>query len=57
MIESSFEFTVSSKNKPVLLASGHEIYFKQKIITENRIGSKYQIHKCQATAITEKKTS
>ena len=30
MIESSFEFTVSAKNKPILSASGHKIYFKKK---------------------------
>ena len=30
MIEFSFEFTVSSKNKPILIASGHEFYFKRK---------------------------
>ena len=54
MIESSFEFTVSSKNKPILIASSHEFYFERKNkFTENRICSKYQIHKCQATAITE----
>ena len=54
MIESSFEFTVSSKNKPILYASSHEFYFKRKNkFTENRICSKYQINKCQATAITE----
>ena len=54
MIESSFEFTVSSKNKPILIASGHEFYFKRKnTFTENWICSKYQTHKCRATAITE----
>ena len=54
MIESSFEFTVSSKNKPILIASGHEFYFKRKNkFTENRICSKYQTHKYRATAITE----
>ena len=54
MIESSFEFTVSSKNKPILIASGHEFYFKRKNkFTENWICSKYQTHKCRATAITE----
>ena len=54
MIESSFEFTVSSKNKPILIASGHEFSFKRKNkFTENWICSKYQTHKCRATAITE----
>ena len=54
MIESSFEFIVSSENKPILIASGHEFYFKQKNkFTENWICSKYQTHKCRATAITE----
>ena len=54
MIESSFEFTVSSKNKPILIASGHGFYFKRKNkFTENWICSKYQTVKCRATAITE----
>ena len=54
MIESSFEFTVSSKNKPILIASGHEFHFKRKNkFTENWICSKYQTHICRATAITE----
>ena len=55
MIESSsFEFTVSSKNKQILLASGHKFYFQRKNkFTENWICSKYQTHKCRATAITE----
>ena len=54
MIESFFEFTVSSKNKPILIASGHEFYFKRKNkFTENWICSKYQTLKCRATAITE----
>ena len=57
MIESSFKFTrISSKNKPILIASGHEFYFKrQNEFTENWICSKYQTHKCRATAITENK--
>ena len=54
MIESFFEFTVSSKNKPNPIASGQEFYFKRKIkFTENWICSKYQTNKCRATAITE----
>ena len=54
MIESSFELTVSSKNKPILIASGHEFYFKRKSkFTENWTCSKYQKYKCRATAITE----
>ena len=54
MIEFSFQFTVSSKNKPILTASEHEFYFKRKMkFTENLICSKYQTHKCRATAITE----
>ena len=54
MIESSFELTVSSKNKPILIASGREFYFKRKNkFTENWTCSKYQKHKCRATAITE----
>ena len=57
MIESSFKFTrISSKNKPILIASGHEFYFKrQNEFTENWICSKYQTHKCRATAITKNK--
>ena len=36
MIESSFEFTISSKNKSIFIASGHEFYFKRKNkFTEN----------------------
>ena len=54
MIESSFEITVSSKNKPFLIASSHEFHFKRKIkFNENWIGSKYQTYKSRATAITE----
>ena len=54
MIESSFEFTVSSKNKPILIASGHDFFFKQKNkFTENWICSKYQTHNGRATAINE----
>ena len=55
MIESSFEFTVSSKNKSILIASSHEFYFKRKNkLTENWICSKYQTHEYRATAIAEK---
>ena len=32
MIESYFNFTVLSKNKPNLKASGHENFFEQKIL-------------------------
>ena len=54
MIESSFELTVSSENKPILIASGHELCFQRKNkFTENWICSKYQTHKSRATAITE----
>ena len=56
IIESSFEFTVSSKNKPIQLAAGHEFYFKRKnkfTEKENWVCSKYQIHKCRATAVSE----
>ena len=35
MVESSFEFTVSSKNKPILLASGHEFYLFRKQLDVN----------------------
>ena len=53
MIESSFEFTVSSKNKPILIASGHDFYFKRKNkFTENWICSKNQTHKFRAIAST-----
>ena len=48
------EFTVSSKNKPILIASDHKFYFKRKNkFTENWICSKYLTRKCRATAITE----
>ena len=54
MSESSFEFTVSSKNKPIVIASGHEFYFERtNKFTENWICSNYQTHKCRATVITE----
>ena len=52
--ESSFEFTVSSRNKPILIASGRKLFFKRKKnLTENWICSNYQKHKCRASAITE----
>ena len=55
MIESSFEVTVSSKNKPILIASGHKLYLKRKNNSaENLICSKYQTHKFRASAITKK---
>ena len=54
MSESSFEFAVSSKNKPILKASGDEFYFKRKSkFAENWFCSKYQTHKCRASANTK----
>ena len=53
MIESSFEFKLSSKNKPTFIASGYEFFFKQKKSTENSIWRKYQTHKRQASVIAE----
>ena len=56
MIESSVEYTVSSKNKPILIASGHELFFRRKTkFTESWICSKNQTHKYRAAVITEKK--
>ena len=54
MFEASFRFTLSSKDKQMLVVSGHEYYLKRKNkTTTNWNCSKYQTHKCRATAITE----
>ena len=54
MFEASFHFTLSSKDKQMLVVSGHEYYLKRKNkTTTNWNCSKYQTHKCRATAITE----
>ena len=54
MFEASFYFTLSSRDKQMLVVSGHECYLKRKNkTTTNWNCSKYQIHKCHATAITD----
>ena len=54
MFEASFHFTLSSKDKQMLVVSGHEYYLKRKNkTTTNWNCSKYQTHKCRATAITD----
>ena len=56
MFEASFHFTLSSKDKQMLVVSGHEYYLKRKNkTTTNWNCSKYQTHKCRATAITDGK--
>ena len=52
--EASFHFTLSSKDKQMLVVSGHEYYLKRKNkTTTNWNCSKYQTHKCRAKAITD----
>ena len=54
MFEASFHFILSSEDKQMLVVSGHEYYLKRKNkTTTNWNCSKYQTHKCHATAITE----
>ena len=54
MFEASFHFTLSSKDKQMLVVSGHEYYLKRKNkTTTNWNCSKYQTHICRATAITD----
>ena len=54
MITSDFEFTISSKNKEILVVEGHEIYVKRlnKFTTAWNC-SKYQSYKCRVSALTE----
>ena len=54
MIESSFEFTVSSKKQANYYRVRPRISFQaKKMFTENWICSNYQTHKSRATAFTE----
>ena len=54
MFEASFHFTLSSKDNQMLMVSGHECYLKRKNKTRTNWNcSKYQTHKCRATAITD----
>ena len=54
MFEASFHFTLSSKDKQMLVVSGHAYYLKRKNkTTTNWNCSKYQTHKCRATAIKD----
>ena len=56
MFEASFHFTLSSKDKEMLVVSGHEYYLKRKNkTTTNWNCSKYQTQKCRATAVTDGK--
>ena len=58
MTEPSFEFLVSSKNNPILLASGHE-FFSSKKVSSPKFGFAQNIKHIKgqptATAIREKK--
>ena len=54
MFEASFHFPLTSKDKQMLVVSGHEYYLKRKDkTTTNWNCSKYQTHKFGATAITD----
>ena len=54
MFEASFRFTLSSKDKQMLVVSGHEYYLKRKNKTRTNWNcSKYQTHKCRGTATTD----
>ena len=51
MFKASFRFTLSSKDKQMLVVSGHEYYLKRKNKTRTNWNcSKYQTHKCRGTA-------
>ena len=53
MFEASFYYTLSSKDKEILVVSGHEYHLKRKKkITTNWNCTKYQTHKSRATSIT-----
>ena len=55
MFEASFHFTLTSKDKQMLVVSGHEYYPKRKNkTTTNWNCSKTQTHKSRATALTDK---
>ena len=54
MFEASFRFTLSSKDKQMLVVSGHKYYFKRKNKTTTDLNcSEYQHQKSRATAITD----
>ena len=54
MITADYEFTISSKNKEILVAEGHEFYVKRtnKFTTAWNC-SKYQSYKCHVSAFTQ----
>ena len=54
MITANFEFTISSKNKEILVVEGHEFYVKRlnKFTTAWNC-SKYQSYKCRVSALTK----
>ena len=54
MITADFEFTISSKNKKILVVEGHEFYVKRlnKFTTAWNC-SKYQSYKCRVSALTQ----
>ena len=53
-ITADFEFTISSKNKEILVVEGHEFYVKRlnKFTTAWNC-SKYQSYKCRVSALTQ----
>ena len=54
MISADFEFTISSKNKEILVVEGHEFYVKRtNKFTTAWICSNYQSYKCRVPAFTE----
>ena len=54
MCEASFHFNLSSKDKQMLVVSGHKYYLeRRKKKTTNWNCSKYQTHKFRATALTD----
>ena len=54
MITADFEFSISSKNKEILVVEGHEFYVKRlnKFTTALKC-SKYQSYKCHVSALTQ----
>ena len=54
MITADFQFTISSKNKEILVVEGHEFYVKilNKFTTAGN-SSKYQSYKCRVSALTQ----
>ena len=54
MITADFEFTISSKNKKILVVEGHEFYIKRlNMFTTAWNCSKYQSYKCRVSALIQ----